>query len=103
MITVQEIVDLGCTGTVKSCPNWINNYLRNSTSYGGTVDDNSTDLETGKYNLGYWTLNAYSPYTTHSWCVGFGGDVNANCSGAADTYYGARAVVEISKQAFVLI
>ena len=96
MITVQEAVNLGCTTTNKSCPNWMNNYLYNSTSYGGTVSDSTTDLETGESNYGYWTMNVNPSYTYSAWGVGYYGRVGYNSS-TYSTYYGARAVVEINK------
>ena len=95
MITTQEITNLGCTDAAKSCPNWMNNYLYNSTSYGGTVSDSSTDPTTGSPNYGYWTMSAYSSSKNHAWYVYYNGNVRSN--GTYRTYYGARAVVVVSK------
>ena len=95
MITVQEAANLGCTTSSKSCPNWMNNYLYNSTSYGGTVSDNSTDSETGSKNYGYWTMNAYYSDTSGTWYVCYIGNVYSSTS--HDTSLGVRAVVEINK------
>ncbi len=87
MITIQETNALGCTTSSKSCPNWMNNYLYNSTSYGGTVSDNNT--------YGYWTMSAYSSSSNYAWYVYFSGCVSYYYT--TSTYSGARAVVEISK------
>lgn len=92
MITVQEANGLGCTSDNLSCPAWMNNYLYNSTSNGGTV--NITGGEYGN-NWGYWTMSAYSSTARFAMSVIYCGIVNY--SGTAHTYYGARAVVVIDK------
>ncbi len=38
MISPQETKALGCTSKYQSCPVWMYNYLHDSTSYGGTVN-----------------------------------------------------------------
>lgn len=66
MITVQEAASLGCTYDNRSCPKYMNNYLYESTSYGGTVDDGHT--ENGEdHNKGYWTMSAWSANTPYAW------------------------------------
>ena len=95
MITVQEAVNLGCTETPKSCPNWMNNYLYDSTNYGGTINDTSIDSTTESHNYGYWTMTANSSNVTISWYVyssGFLSNYNNYSIG-----HGARAVVVVSK------
>ena len=88
MITVQEATDLGCTSDEKSCPIWMNNYLPQSTSYGGTIND-TTDRYTG-----YWTMNAYPSNIYYAWFVSSNGSVQNY-----DAYapFGIRAVVVVSK------
>ncbi|MBO5414852.1 MAG: hypothetical protein J6A17_04410 [Bacilli bacterium] len=95
MITLQEANNLGCTNSSKSCPNWMNNYLYNSTSYGGTVSDSTLDPATGASNNGYWTMNANSSYASTAWNVTYYGYVYDNYP--YYTYFGARAVVVVSK------
>ena len=88
MITIQEAKYLGCTATNKSCPIWMNNYLPQSTSYGGTIND-TTDR-----NTGYWTMNAYPSNIYYAWFVSSHGSVQNY-----DAYapFGIRAVVVVSK------
>jgi hypothetical protein len=98
MITVQEAAALGCTTKSKSCPNWMNNYLYDSTSYGGTVNDNIT-LNGAYGNYGYWTMSAESSSSYYAWYVFYTGYVsyyNGTFS-TASTSFGARAVVVVSK------
>ena len=97
MITIQETANLGCTGSSESCPHWMNNYLYNSTGYGGTVSDSLTDLETDSYNYGYWTMNATSSSANYAFAVGYTGSVSNSLTTTDATYYGVRAVVVISK------
>ena len=94
MITMQEAFSLGCTTTQKSCPKFMNNYLYDSTSYGGTVVDDTT-ANSASHNYGYWTMSANSSSTNYAWCVRFSGIVYFY--NTADTSYGARAVVVVSK------
>ena len=89
MITMQEATAIGCTKSDKSCPNWMNNYLRESTGYGGTVNDT-----TGNQNFGYWTMSAVSSNTSQMWNVDYCGSVD---SLEPYPYFGARAVVVVSK------
>lgn len=97
MITLQETASLGCTTTSKSCPKWMYNYLKSSTSNGGTVNDTSTG-PSGNNNSGYWTMSAYSSTTNNAWFVRQSGVVYyGNVSYVDDTNYGARAVVQVSK------
>ena len=77
-----------------SCPDWMHNYLYQSTNYGGSYSDNTTNVA-GTYDYGYWTLSANSGYSAYAWCVyRLGYLYHDNSSG---TNIGARAVVEISK------
>ena len=95
MITLQEAVDLGCTDTNSSCPKWMYNYLSNSTSYGGTVNDTALDPATAKGMLGYWTMNASSYYANNAWGIspkGIAASLNLYSNN-----YGIRAVVSIKK------
>ena len=93
MITLHEAADLGCTTSTKSCPNWMNNYLYNSTSYGGTVIEATGP--SGSTNNGYWTMNVTASDAGRTYYVDYYGTVGSNY--AYNTYYGARAVVVISK------
>ncbi|MBO5414869.1 MAG: hypothetical protein J6A17_04495 [Bacilli bacterium] len=92
MITIQETLNVGCTGTVQSCPIWMHNYLYNSTQYGGTVNENTGP--SGSINSGYWTISAYSLNSLSAWRV-----FSDAYAAAGYTYgtFGARAVVEINK------
>ena len=77
-----------------SCPDWMHNYLYDSTSYGGSYKDNSKNV-TDTYDYGYWTLSAGSDHSANAWIVGRGGNLSNYYT--SDTNYGARAVVEITK------
>jgi len=92
MITAQEAGELGCTSSNQSCPAWMNNYLKNSTSYAGTV--NETGGEYGN-NAGYWTMSSYSPNATSAIIVYYYGKMSISSTKSADC--GARAVVVIDK------
>ena len=89
MITMQEALSLGCTTSDQSCPNWMNNYLNGSTSYGGTVNDT-----TGGDNYGYWAMSADSG-ASNAWRVDYDGKVYNYFT--TRTNSGARAVVVVSK------
>lgn len=90
MITTQEAIGFGCQFFVNgTCPNWMNNYLHDATSYGGTVV--GTDY-------GYWTMSASylaTNPTIAAMLVGYPGYVDNDET--QYTYYGARAVVVIDK------
>ena len=101
MITLQAAVALGCTQNAKSCPKWMYNYLYNSTSYGETVNDNTTNPSTGGYNYGYWTMNALSSSASYAWEVNYGGSMNYINTFITDC--GARAVIVINKNLLNLI
>ena len=77
-----------------SCPDYMHNYLVDSTNYGGSYKDN-TKNESGTYDYGYWTLSANSSNTPGAWYVVHRGYLSS--SRVANTNYGARAVVEITK------
>ena len=91
MITGQETAALGCRyATEKSCPNWMNNYTYNATSYGGTNNNNWT--------YGYWTMSAHSNYYDYVWMVIFQGGIQGSpIYKLTNGSFGARAVVEINK------
>lgn len=94
MITLQEVANLNCTTSNKSCPNWVNNYLFYSTSSGGTKNDNYA--EDGKSrNYGYWTMSAFTEGSYRAWNIRNYGLVTT--SDVTYTNSGARAVVVISK------
>ena len=114
MITVLEASATGClvarsgatyttpmTGQTSaynygSCPDWMHNYLYNSTnsSYGGSYNNNTTN-ESGTVDYGYWTLSADSVYPNTVWHVSRSGILNSSNTSITDL--GARAVVEITK------
>ena len=90
IITLQEGVSVGCTTSNSSCPKWMYNYLYQSTSYGGTVDDKTTNN-----NYGYWTMSANPTNSVATWCVNTRGGVSY--SDIHDVNFGARAVIVINK------
>ena len=94
MIAVQEAALAGCTARMKSCPKWMNNYLSQSTSFGGTENDTSHG-PAGTTNDGYRTMSARSTDTSNAWLVFQIG--NINLSNANNTNFGARAVVVVNK------
>ena len=77
-----------------SCPDYMHNYLYDSTSYGGSYNNNTTN-EVGTYDYGYWTMSADSGHYTNAWRVNHGGNLGNNST--SHTINGARAVVEITK------
>ena len=80
ILTIQEAKNLGCTSGENTCPSWMTNYL--------------TIGVTGNY--GYWTMTAQSLYPHDAWFINYNGQVfNGNVF--SDVYYGARAVVVVSK------
>ena len=95
MITVQEAADLGCTSNYGSCPIWMYNYLSNSTSYGGTINDTTT-ANGASGNYGYWTMNANSSLADDAWHVYCYGRLGYNIM-TYSTVNGVRLVVEINK------
>ena len=99
MITVQEAYEMGCKryasngSSNMSCKKFMNNYLYESTTYGGTVVD---DYHTGSdHNYGYWTASAVSSDATAAFFVNRTG--TAHNYNTSDAYYGARAVVVVQK------
>ena len=87
MITIQEMSKFNCSAVVGSCPVWFSNYLKNSTSNGGVVNDDTTE--------GYLTMNVYT--TDHIDNV-WGADISRRIHFYwTYTTFGARAVVEINK------
>ncbi len=88
MITVQEAALLGCTATKKTCPRWMYNYLKSSTSYDGNVDDSAVT------NLGYFTASVNSSMG-YVWMVREEGMLNGyNPPWGAP----ARAVIQVNKE-----
>lgn len=94
MITLQEAKNLGCTETNKSCPIWMYNYLCLSTSYGGTVNDGTSDTSLTA-NYAYWTMSAKASNAQFVWFIHYYGNEIANAPYLIGR--GARAVVEINK------
>jgi len=98
LITIKEAGNFGCLrfrgdGTSnKSCPVWMYNYLSNSTSYGGTV--NQAQGEYGN-NYGYWTSSADKYNSTAAWYIFYPG--SGHNDNITSTNLGARAVVVINK------
>lgn len=90
MLTLQEALALGCTTAEKTCPIWMNNYLNNSTTYGGVNDDN-----TDEKNFGYWTMSTTSS-TIHSYVISSSGNIGKQ--EITDSSFGARAVVVVNKE-----
>ena len=74
MITLQEVKALGCSNISETCQEWL------SPSSGG-----------------YWTMSAYSPNSTHAWCVHAGSKSVGYCVGNNSIDRSIRAVVVISK------
>ena len=107
MITVQEASSTSCLvykdGSTNStivgnsidaynqgsCPDWMHNYLYQSTLYGGSYEDNTVNEND------YWTMSAHSSSSPRTWFVNHGGNLrNDNTS---YTGHGARAVIQIDK------
>ena len=77
-----------------TCPDWMHNYLYQSTTYGGSYDDNNANTD-GVYNYDYWTMSADSSTSARINFVDRGGYMyNTN---AYITLGGARAVIQINK------
>lgn len=87
MITLQEVLLLGCDFDNSSCPIWMKNYLKGSTSYGGTVDDNAA-------GDGYLTMSASSTRSSALFLTAAGSIAFVD---PCFSIRGARAVVEVSK------
>ena len=112
MITAQEVSSTSCLvwkdgskdSTIMgssinaynngSCPDWMHNYLHESTKFGGSYEDNTVN-ETGDYNWDYWTMSATSSCSPNAWYVHREGALGNNLTSYAGN--GARAVVVISK------
>ena len=98
MITAQEAGEMGCKiykidGSANmSCKKFMNNYIFESTSYGGTVED---DYHTADHNHGYWTASSILSYSSYTMTVNRVGRVGYNYT--SDQGFGARAVIEINK------
>ena len=98
-ITLQEAVAVGCTEDSKSCPIWMYNYMHDSISNGGTVNDGSTDSTFSQTK--YYTLSAQTPYSYSSssssdvWTISQNGSVSTYMTNFP--YYGTRAVVVVNK------
>ncbi len=107
MITAQEAESTGClvcdknTNNRASCPDWMYNYLYESTTYGGSYS-NDTLNENGIYDYDYWTMSADLEHPTYAWdmtragCFDNGNYLKHN--EISSKLNGARAVVEINKQ-----
>lgn len=111
MITAQEASSTSClfqrTGATDtiiigssinlsnqgSCPDWMHNYLYDSTKYGGSYEDNTMN-ESGIHNCDYWTMSTASSgilaeFVSHT---GFLAEYYTSSEGL-----GVRAVIQIDK------
>lgn len=84
MITLQEVVSLGCTTVNKSCPIWMYNYLKNAIVNGGTNEG---------VDYTYWTSTAKT--VDYAWRIYYYARVGND--GTSDVLGGARAVITIEK------
>lgn len=97
MITMQEVISLGCTSSQGSCPLWLSNYLSTSASNTGSSsgsDSSSAGIADTTANSSYWTISADSSNNTNAWVVQGNGRVYSTSSDYA--IQGIRAVVEVS-------
>ena len=76
-----------------SCKKFMNNYLYQSTTNGGTVDDDYNTVEL--HNFGYWTMSSLLSRGDSIAIDYFGRISKYNTS---NLYFGARAVVEVYKK-----
>lgn len=96
MITAQEAIALGCTGSSRSCPIWMYNYLKQSSQYGGTVDDTHTE-NGATNNNGYFTMQV-SPHVSSratAYMIDQGGYLTD--ASISLIHFGARAVIVVAK------
>lgn len=93
LITMQELISLGCSSSNGSCPLWISNYL--STSHSANSDSSSGTAADTSANSSYWTLSADSSNNINAWIVQGSGRLYSTSTSYATQ--GIRAVVEISK------
>lgn len=77
-----------------SCPDWMHNYLYQSSIHGGSYDDNTVN-ENGEYNNDYWTMSAYSSGFPVAWRVYRAGFLYGGDTFSTDK--GVRAVIQIDK------
>ena len=84
MITLQEVVSLGCTTVNKSCPIWMYNYLKNAIVNGGTNEG---------VDYTYWTSTAKT--VDYAWGIYYYARVGND--GTSDVLGGARAIITIEK------
>lgn len=92
MITMQEVIQLGCSNIYGSCPVWMNNHLSNcNSSYCTNPDTNRSN------NIGYWTMTALGNNSNNvsAWHINDNGSLEYH--NVTDSSYGARAVVTINK------
>lgn len=75
-----------------SCPDWMHNYLYQSTSYGGSYEDNTTNEN---YDWAYWTMSAGSANSPLACYVRREGLLLYDYT--SSTIGGARAVIQIDK------
>ena len=88
MLTIQEASSFGCTYSNQTCPVWMQNYLKGSTSSGGTVNQGN--------DYGYWTLSVLSSNNAYVFGVNYDGRVTSNYN--TNVTRGARAVIKINKK-----
>ncbi len=91
MITIQELLSLGCTYSNQTCPVFTYNYLKDSLNNGATVNQTGGDYGN---NYSYWTATANSTTSSYAWYV----DSRSRVDGSfTATNAGARAVIVIEK------
>ena len=87
----------GTNAAVMSCKKFINNYLWQSTTYGGTVEDDY-HIDTNSHNYGYWALTTNSSVLTDAVALDRAGFVGSTQVGkTSGALVGARAVININK------
>ena len=93
LITAQEAGEMNCQmQTLKTCKKFMNNYLKESKSNGGSFT--AKDVK-GNNTYGYWTMTAKANDNDSALYVSGQGNILSNYTTGSD--YGARAVVEINK------
>ena len=103
LITAQESGEMGCKtwtangSTNNSCKRFISNYLWQSTTYGGTVEDDY-HIDANSHNYGYWALTTNSSVLTDAVALDRAGFVGSTQVGkTSGALVGARAVININK------
>lgn len=101
IITAQEAGEMHCkidklndTSSYMTCMKFMYNYLKSSTTYGGSVDDNTHD-DGAVHNYGYWTSSSNLITNSSALTVRTYGSVADDVT--SSKINGARAVVNINK------